>query len=255
MIGIIGGSGFGREAAGCKRLDTVETPWGEAYLGWCNWGGIKVAFLPRHGPAQDVAPHLMNFRANIAALRQAGVRQVLATAACGALRPDLPIGALLILDQFIDMTRGRAQTFQRPGEKVLHADVTEPYCGRLRKFLLAAGDRVGVPVVPQATYVCAEGPRFETAAEIRAFRVWGADLVGMTGVPEVVLAREAGVCYAALAVVTNFAAGVRKSRPSHREVLEQMAVSAKVVRKVLQETVRELPDRVARCVCGAQRAK
>jgi len=171
-----------------------------------------------------VPPHRINFRANIAALQAVGVRAVFATAATGALKTELEPGALLVLDQFLDFTRARPLTFfEGEDGEVVHTDMTNPYCLRLRTRLLEAAREEGLAVRKGGTYVCVEGPRFETAAEIRMFAALGGDVIGMTGVPEVVLAREAGLCYAAVAVVTNPGAGLSAARPQHAEVERLMA--------------------------------
>jgi 5'-methylthioadenosine phosphorylase len=220
LFGIIGGTGFYRleDETTAERV-TVNTRYGPAQVERVRVGGVEVAFLARHGFDHTVPPHRINYRANIAALRELGVLNILASAAVGSMADQLPPGSLALTTQFLDFTRGRAATFFDGEEgKVVHVDVTEPYCPHLRGELLAAATAVKDRLDPDATYICVEGPRFETPAEIRMFRQLGADIVGMTNVPEVVLTREAGMCYAAVAIITNWAAGVSKAPVRHEEV-------------------------------------
>ncbi len=210
---IIGGSGFyetGKEAVETRR---VSTPYGEAEVEIFRVGKEEVAFLARHGKEHNLAPHKINYRANIAALKSLGVSHILASATVGSLTSGIRPGEFALPTQFLDFTWGRAATFFDEGE-VKHVDVSEPYCPSLRATLLKCAQERGLSLHPEATYVCTQGPRFETPAEIEMFRRLGGDLVGMTGVPEVVLAREAGICYAAVALVTNWAAGFQ-GRLSH----------------------------------------
>ncbi|NIM04129.1 MAG: S-methyl-5'-thioinosine phosphorylase [Armatimonadetes bacterium] len=213
---IIGGSGFydaGEEVLGTR---TISTPYGEVQLDILKTGEEEVAFLPRHGKEHTVAPHRINYRANIAALKSLGVENILASAAVGSLNSEMKPGEIVLPTQFLDFTWGRASTFSEEGE-VRHIDVSEPYCPSLRHSLLMCALSKDLVVHPEATYVCSQGPRFETPAEITMFRRLGGDLAGMTGVPEVVLAREAGICYAAVAVVTNWAAGTAEEPLSHED--------------------------------------
>ncbi|MCQ8898410.1 MAG: S-methyl-5'-thioadenosine phosphorylase, partial [Hadesarchaea archaeon] len=221
-VGIIGGTGLYRLAvSGGWR--GVRTPYGRVEVLVGGFGPGRVAFLPRHGRKHEHPPHLVNYRANLWALRSLGVERVLAVSACGSLNPRMRPGELVLLDQFLDFTRSRPATFYTGGRKrVVHVDLTEPYCPELRRILLEAAKEEGVRLHPRGTYVCTEGPRFETAAEIRAFRRLGGDLVGMTNVPECVLARELEMCYAAVGLVTNFAAGLAGTKLTHTEVAERM---------------------------------
>ncbi len=217
---------------------TVATPYGTVPLFVGRREGRQVAFLPRHGQRHGVPPHRVNYRGNLWALRQLGVRRCLGTAACGSLRRELAPGRLVSLDQFLDFTRGRPSTYFDGGEEgVRHADMTEPYCPELRAALADAAAALGLGLAPSATYVCTEGPRFETPAEIRAYALLGGDLVGMTGVPEVVLARELGICYASVAIATNFAAGLAGRPLSHAEVVEAMGQATRDIRRLLGEAL------------------
>ena len=223
---IIGGSGF-YDVPGCSLKDKwlVRTQYGDvSVLVYEAPGGGEFVFLPRHGERHTAPPHRVNYRANVLALKLCGVERVIALASVGSLREGLRPGDFVLLDQFIDFTKSRPSTFHDGSDDadggVVHVDVTEPFCPEMRACILGA-PREGFTLHPTGTYVCAEGPRFETAAEIRMFAALGGDVVGMTLVPEVVLARELGLCYAGLAVVTNYAAGIAP-RVSHEEVLAAM---------------------------------
>ncbi len=209
MFAIVGGSGLTKLAAlQAPRRQSVRTPYGEPsaepLVG--TFAGQEVVFLPRHGDGHALAPHEINYRANIDALRQLGVTEVLAVAAVGGIRADLRPEALVIPHQILDYTHGRATSFSTPGN-VVHVDFTHPYTQSLRARMLDAARAAGEAVADGGVYACTQGPRLETAAEIDRFERDGADIVGMTGMPEAALAREAGLAYAAIAVVVNHAAG------------------------------------------------
>lgn len=254
LFAIIGGTGLYRmdDAAPGERL-TVDTLYGPAQVERIGVGGSRVVFLPRHGFEHSVPPHRVNYRANIAALKELGVTNILASAAVGSMTDHLPPGSFAALTQFLDFTRGRHSTFFDGDDgKVVHVDVTEPYCLHLRGELLAAADALNDSLHPDATYVCAEGPRFETPAEIRMFRQLGGEVVGMTGVPEVALAREAGMCYAAVAIVTNWAAGVSKNPIGHREVSSFMDQQAARLRTLFTRTIAHHAETECACRSWAQ---
>ena len=211
MLAIIGGSGMSRLAElEDARRQVIRTPYGEA-SGAVTFGRLNahdVAFLARHGYGHTIPPHAVNYRANIWALASQGARNIVSIASVGGIRSDLGPGNLAVPSQVIDYTYGRDSTFF-DGEDgfVRHVDFTHPYCPRLRGELLDACRRAGLAVVDGGVYAVTQGPRLETAAEIERLARDGADMVGMTGMPEAVLARELGISYAALAVVANWAAG------------------------------------------------
>ena len=210
-LAIIGGSGLTRlEDLEIIQRRVVRTPYGELSgpLVYGRLRGREVIFLARHGPGHTIPPHLVNYRANLWALRDAGVSHVIAVAAVGAIAGDLPPGGIAFPDQIIDYTYGRAHTFfDEDFAPVTHIDFTEPYCPDLRAVLVEAAARVGIPARDGATYAATQGPRFESAAEIDRLERDGAHIVGMTGMPETALARELGLCYATVAVAANAAAG------------------------------------------------
>lgn len=210
-IGIIGGTGLtALQGLEVGRSEAVDTPWGtsSSELLHGKLAGREVIFLARHGHEHTLAPHEVNYRANIWALHAAGVQRVIAVNAVGGISPEFPPGTLAIPDQLIDYSWGRAHTFTQGGVgPVQHVDFTEPYSRSMRAVLLAAAGRSGQRVHDGGVYAVTQGPRLETAAEINRLARDGCDLVGMTGMPEAGLARELGLEYACCAVVVNFAAG------------------------------------------------
>lgn len=246
-IAVIGGSGiYDCAALENTRKEELDTPFGRAMIIRGSIHGKKVAFLARHGENHSLPPHLVNYRANIWGLKQIGVKNIFATAAVGSLNLEIEPGQLVLVDQFLDFTRSRPQTFVEKG--VLHLDLTTPYCPELRKLLAVTAEKLGLAYHYSGTYVCSEGPRFETPAEVRMFRCLEGDVVGMTGVPEVVLAREAGICYATIAMVTNFAAGISVRRLSHQEVVNMMTKNADNLRQLLINAITALdPERTCMC--------
>lgn len=183
---------------------------------------VEIFILPRHGFGCHLLPHMINYRANIAAMKRLQVDGIIATAAVGALHDELSVGEIVIPDQLVDWTRQRPLTFFNECDAAVHVDMTQPYCERLRKLLLNAAQSIGVDVKDGGCYFCTDGPRYETAAEVKAMRMLGGDIVGMTAATEATLAREVETCYALICVVTNYAAGVLNAHPSHIEVVEVM---------------------------------
>lgn len=249
-VAIIGGTGvYDPKVLEDVHQMEVETRYGVARLTRGILQGHEVVFLARHGTKHDTPPHKVNYRANIAALVKLGVTRVVATAAVGSLNMAMPPGTMVLLAQFLDYTRCREATFFDGGQAgVVHTDFTEPYCPDLNRTLMAAAEGSGLELLTGATYVATEGPRFETPAEIKMFKLLGADLVGMTNVPEVVLAREAGLCYSTIALSTNFAAGISPTVLTHHEVLDVMAENVEKVRRLLMATIPNLVERRG-CSC------
>jgi 5'-methylthioadenosine phosphorylase len=210
-IGIIGGSGIERPEAGFSE-SVIATRYGEA-LAWIGSGeNADVVFLSRHGVEHDVPPHRINYRANMKTFQQLGVDRVIATFAVGGIADDIPPGGVVALDDAIDFTSGREFTFFNGGDEGLkHTPFTKAFSPKLREALVARAPEHGLSVRPTGTYICFNGPRFETAAEIRMSRLLGADVVGMTAMPEAILARELGIHYGGIAVSVNWAAGIEAS--------------------------------------------
>jgi len=251
MIAVIGGTGvYDPDMLEDVREEAISTDYGEVKLTRGSYKGRPVAFLPRHGGDHSVPPHRINYRANIAALHRLGTKRIIATAAVGSLNPEFKPGSIVIVDQFIDFTKSRISTFYEGDERgVIHTDVTEPYCPELRKVLYEVASSMGTDVFDRGTYVCTEGPRFETAAEIRMYKILGGDVVGMTSVPEAVLARELGICYATVAMVTNFAAGISPNKLTHEEVVSFMQSNIARLRKVITMAIERIPQQSG-CGCG-----
>lgn len=249
-LAIIGGTGVydPRILSGVHELQ-VNTPYGEVNVKVGDYRGRDVAFLARHGARHSVPPHLINYRANIWALKSLGVERIIGTAAVGSMNLEMKPGDFVFADQFIDFTKSRIATFFEGGEGgVVHTDFTEPYCPVIREILADAARELGIPSHSGGTYVCTDGPRFETPAEIRAFQRLGGDLVGMTNVPEVVLAREANICYGLVCMVTNYAAGISPDPLTHEEVVGVMAANSEKLRNLAMLSIERIPDeRVCRC--------
>ncbi len=237
MLGIIGGTGLTQLAnLEVTRREVVRTPWGEpsGALTFGHINGQEVIFLARHGYGHTIPPHMVNYRANIWALQARGASHVVSVASVGGIRADLGPGAIAIPHQIIDYTWGRKSTFYEGDERgVVHVDFTHPYCPMLRARCLEAANAVNQPVVDGGVYACTQGPRLETAAEIDRMEGDGADMVGMTGMPEAALARELELSYAAIAVVANYAAG-RASSSQGIRMDEINATLQKVLGKVRQ---------------------
>lgn len=245
MLAILGGSGLAQLSSLSEtRRISARTAYGEPSgpLTLGKIGGREVIFLPRHGDAHSIAPHQVNYRANIQALKDAGVSRIAAVATVGGIRREFGPGALVVPDQIIDYTWGRASTFfEGPGARVTHIDFTEPYSAALRNDILAAARACGEPIADGGCYGSTQGPRLESAAEIARMERDGADLVGMTAMPEAALAREAGLEYAAIAVVANHAAG--KGDSAH--AISLTAIEA-VVEQAMQRVRRILEQLAAR---------
>jgi len=236
-LGIIGGSGLTRlDALSIERQETVNTPYGppSAPLTLGRFEDAPVVFLPRHGPMHSIAPHRVNYRANLWAMKQAGVERLVGMAAVGGITAIAPPGSLCIPDQIIDYTWGREHTLYDADQGgVKHIDFTAPYCGELREALKRAADHAGVSVHDGGTYAATQGPRLESAAEIARLERDGCDIVGMTGMPEAALARELGLCYASLALSVNWAAGKTDGPITMVEIEEHLEAGMFEARKVL----------------------
>lgn len=244
MIGIIGGSGvyeITQKADSCEKK-MVETDYGEVEVSILEIFSKKVAFIPRHAQGHSIPPHKINFRANIDALKNVGVTKVIATNSVGSMNENMPPGSFVIPNDFLDFSQNRAKTYFE--DKVVHIDVTEPYCPYLRDILAECGD-----VILGGTYVCTEGPRFETPAEIRMFKMLGGDLVGMTGLPEVVLAREREMCYNSICIVSNFASGISENELTIDEVFEMVAKMEEELLDIIYNFIKNV-DESKDCMCN-----
>jgi len=253
QVGIIGGSGIYDPGIVEDPVEVrVYTPYGEPsdFITVGSIGGVRVAFLPRHGRGHRIPPHKINYRANIWALKALGASYVVSVSAVGSLRMDYKPGDFVVPDQFIDMTKKRDYTFF-DGPITAHVSMADPFCEDLRERLASTARSLGYPVHDKGTYICIEGPRFSTRAESRVWKeVFKADIIGMTLVPEVNLACEAQMCYATLAMVTDY--DVWAEHPvTAGEVERIMKQNTERARKILYNlipTLRE-PPRPGKCSC------
>lgn len=243
MLAIIGGTGL-TELANLEvtRRQVVRTPWGEpsGALMAGRIGGREVLFLARHGYGHTIPPHMVNYRANIWALKELGAQMVVSVASVGGIRADLGPGEIAVPHQIIDYTWGRKSTFFEGDERgVVHVDFTHPYTPEVRSQILRAASAAGQPVVDGGVYATTQGPRLETSAEIDRLERDGADMVGMTGMPEAALAREMDLPYAAIAVVANYAAGRAGSSAGIRmdEINATLQLAHGKVRRVIEQLV------------------
>jgi len=257
IIGVIGGSGlYAIEGLQNAEWRAVETPWGapsDALLHG-EIGGVEVRFLPRHGRGHIQTPTSINYRANIDALKRSGVTDVISVSACGSFREEMAPGDFVIVDQFIDRTFAREKSFFGPG-CVAHVSMAEPVCPRLGDVLAAAARGAGVTVHRGGTYLCMEGPQFSTVAESRLYKGWGCAVIGMTNMPEAKLAREAELCYATVAMVTDYDAW----HPHHdavdvAAVIRVLTGNADKARAMVRAAVPALGGDRAPCPCGCDRA-
>lgn len=244
FIGVLGGSGlYAIDTLEDAEWRTVDTPWGkpsdQILTGTIE--GVRFAFLPRHGRGHPISPSELNYRANIDALKRIGCTDLIALSAVGSLREELPPGRFVVVDQFIDNTRLRASSFFGSG-LVAHVSMADPVCPRMAGFAAAAATRAGADVTEGGTYVAIEGPQFGTRAESHMYRAWGADIIGMTAMPEAKLARESELPYALVGMVTDY--DCWRSDEAHvevDEVLRVMQANADTARRTVIELARLLP--------------
>lgn len=245
-IAVIGGSGFAELGDIVDEIE-LETPYGapSAPIRLVEVGGRRIAFLPRHGDGHRYPPHRIPYRANLWALREVGVRRILAPCAAGSLDPAVPPGAFVVVDQFVDRTSGREDTYY-DGPGATHIEGADPYCPDLRRALIDVGGELGVDIRPRGTMVVVQGPRFSTRAESAWYRMMGWEVINMTGYPEAILARELGLCYAALALITDYDVGVADDPASApvtaEQVREAFSANLDVVRRLLVEVVARLGE-------------
>lgn len=248
-IAIIGGSGlYDQDLLEDVRDLKVRTPYGRTsdILKIGKYLERKIVFLPRHGRGHQLPAHNVNYRANIWALKELGVKRILSSNACGSLSEKHKPGDILVLDQFIDRTKLRPSTFYEGGQ-VCHISSADPFCPELNKLLVNEGQSENMAIKLGGTYVCIEGPRFSTRAESRMFRQWNADVVGMTVYPECVLAREMEICYSSLALVTDF--DVWADKPvSVDEILTVMKSNLEKTKRLFASAIPKI-SQTATCHC------
>lgn len=238
IIGIIGGSGLtSLQNLRITHREMVHTPWGvpSAPVVFGTVAGREVVFLPRHGNTHSIPPHKVNYCANLWALKECGVRQVIAVAAVGGIHEAMYPGRLAVPDQIIDYTWGRKSTFfEEDLQQVTHIDFTEPYDSEMRRVLLSSGKAVGIDIWDGGTYGATQGPRLETRAEIERMRRDGCDMVGMTGMPEAALAREIGLRYVTCALSVNWAAGIAPGTIEMEEIDRHLKEGIERVKLLLE---------------------
>lgn len=250
-IAIIGGTGiYSPEALQGFAEKIIDTPYGQAL---CNIGeiaGNQVVFITRHGVGHKTAPHKVNYRANIWALKSLGTEEIFATTAVGSLNPEMKAGHFVVCSNVLDFTKSRINTFyDTPERGVVHVDFSYPYCPCVRERVIRCLEKLDIPFHKEGVYVATEGPRFESAAEIKAYAMLGGDLVGMTNMPECILAREAEMCYSTCSIVTNMAAGISPTPLSHMEVVEAMGKSINNMNKLIAAFINDNEPVVATCGC------
>jgi len=246
-IAIIGGSGVKSILKGEQRI--IGTPYGPTpNLTIGEIDGRPAVFLPRHGEFHSSPPHRVNYRASIWGLKNLGIERIIATNAVGAIDQQLSPGEIVIPMDLVDFTKSRIGTFY-DGSPVTHIDVSQPYCPREREVLAASATAAGKAAPRDVVMACTEGPRYETPAEIKMLRTMGCHIVGMTGAPEVFLARELEMCYASISFVSNMAAGLQRTL-SAREVEEKGRETSQVLNKILASAISRMPESRKDCPCG-----
>ncbi|MBM4241554.1 MAG: S-methyl-5'-thioadenosine phosphorylase [Euryarchaeota archaeon] len=237
MIGIIGGTGIYEIVEMGDKIETktIKTPYGKSpEISLFKLHDKDVAFMSRHTAGHAIPPHMINYRANIYAMKEMGVERILSTNAVGSLDESIGPGDFLIPHDFLDFTKTRKNTFY--DYKTVHIDITEPYCPELRDILTSSGE-----VIKEGVYVCTEGPRFETAAEVEMFRKLGGIVLGMTGMPEAVLAREVEICYASICTISNYAASISPDKITIEEVFEVIEKREKDLINLISDTIAKIP--------------
>ncbi len=257
VLGIIGGSGV-YDLPGLANVveRRIESPWGEpsAPLRIGDIAGLPVVFLPRHGKGHHLSPSDIDYRANIDVLKRAGVTDLVSLSACGSFKDDLPPGTFVLVDQFIDRTHGRAASFFGKG-CVAHVSMAHPVSPRLRIHLAAAAEAEGIAVARSGTYVCMEGPHFSTLAESLTYKGLGYAVIGMTNLPEAKLAREAEICYATVAMVTDFDCW----HPDHdavtvQDIIKVLNANADKAKRLVARLARDFPRQHEPCPIGSDRS-
>ncbi len=248
-IGIFGGTGiYDSGLLKNGKEITIDTPYGKTSdtITIGEFNGRKVAFMPRHGKKHTIPPHLINFRANIWAFKELGVKRIIAPSAVGSLKEELEPGHFALPSQFIDFTKSREGTFSEDG-KVIHISVADPFCPELQNVILNVTKNQEIQLHDNCTYVCIEGPRFSTKAESQFFRTTGADIIGMTLVPECQLAREAQICYVSISTITDYDVWAEKPVTA-KEVMEILSKNVQMTKKLLTLVIDHIP-KVKSCSC------
>ncbi len=251
-IGVFGGSGFYSLLEDAQEYK-VDTPYGPPAAPFTvgKVGGKKVAFMPRHGPKHEYPPHMINYRANLWAMKDIGVTRILGPCATGSLQPHVQIGDFVICDQFVDRTTGRKDTFY-DGPITTHISCAEPYCSQLRQLAVDAGKRLTLPIHDGGTVVVIQGPRFSTKSESKWFSAQGWEVINMTQYPEALLARELELCYLNISLITDYDVGLEGSpdiKPvTHGEVIKAFTENNEKLKKLIFKIIEVIPDKFT-CDC------
>ncbi|KDE19511.1 5'-methylthioadenosine phosphorylase [Acetobacter aceti 1023] len=257
VIGLIGGSGlYDIDGLEEKEWRTVETPWGlpSDQLLFGRLDGVRCVFLPRHGRGHPIPPSRLNYRANIAAMKMFGVTDIVSLSAVGSLKEELPPGHFVVIDQFIDRTIARTKSFFDTG-CVAHISMADPLCNRVGDVLKAQADKLGITAVRGGTYLVMEGPQFSTRAESELYRSWGCSVIGMTNMPEASLAREAEICYATVAMVTDYDCWhTEHDNVTVDSVVKTMQANSANAKALIKATIPALGGKRHSCSAGCDHA-
>ena len=258
-IGIFGGTGiYDSELLQDSKEIIIETPYGKTSdtITIGEFEGKRIAFMPRHGKKHSIPPHMINYCANIWAFKELGITRIIAPSAVGSLQEKIKPGNFVLPTQFIDFTKSRKNSFSKDG-KVIHISVADPFCPELQKIILDVAYReydLNITMHKNCTYVCIEGPRFSTKAESKFYKSTGADIIGMTLVPECQLAREAQICYASISTVTDYDVWAEKPVTA-KEVMDTLSKNVEITKKLLAELIRKMPkDFATKRTCSCEKA-
>ncbi len=249
-IGIFGGTGiYDSDLLENPQEVEIETPYGKPSdtITIGMFKGRKIAFLPRHGKKHTIPPHMINFKANIWAFKELGVTRIIAPSAVGSLKEELEPGDFALPSQFLDFTKSRDGSFSEEG-RVIHISVADPFCPELQSLILQVTEKQNLKIHKDCTYVCIEGPRFSTKAESKLYRFTGADIIGMTLVPECQLAREAQMCYVSISTVTDYDVWAEKPVTA-KKVLETLSKNVEKTKTILTELIDKIP-KTRSCSCA-----
>lgn len=253
-IGVFGGSGFYSFLDDVEEIE-IDTPYGKPSgpVAIATYEGKRIAFIPRHGKNHQFPPHMVPYRANLYAMKQLGVKKIIGPTASGSLQPHIKPGDFVVTDQFVDRTWGRKDTFF-DGPETKHVSAAYPYCPELRKIAISAGKDLGITIHERGTVVVIQGPRFSTVAESRWFSKMGWEVINMTQYPECYLARELGICYANIALITDYDAGLEGRDDivpvTHEDVLKVFQENNEKLKKMLFEIIRRIDLNSSNCSCS-----
>ncbi len=252
-IAIIGGTGiYDNDIFKEEKVIKPYTPFGQTsdQITISRYNDKRIAFLPRHGRGHRFPPHMINYRANLWALRELGVTRIIAPSAVGSLNPNYKPGDVILPDQFIDFTKNRNYSFF-DGSQVCHVSMADPFCNDLRSVANSCIQRLAIPYHPKGTYVCIEGPRFSTRAESKMYRdVFKADIIGMTLIPECILARECEICYLSISTITDYDVWAEQPVTS-KDIIETLHRNVEITRKILSQLIPLIPSQRDNCSCGS----